>query len=193
METRNAPFSRFGSALVPLACFFSLFSAFSVSAQDDSEVFGEVIDVRVINLEVVVEEDGARVTGLGPDDFDDLHAELRFTMPFDERQDLNVSFALVDGEGRQFISSSAFIESAQPGERFRYDADTLDRESAAKVKVDSSRVASDLLVQAMEVCGGVACLDEFGLIRHHNDLFVTRVGEGSNFALKDLIVRPLRK
>ena len=56
----------------------------------------------------------------------------------------------------------------------------------------SSRSASDLLGLAMEVCGGVACLDEFGLIRHHNDLFVTRVGEGSNFALKDLIVRPLR-
>ena len=29
--------------------------------------------------------------------------------------------------------------------------------------------------------------------RAHNDLFVTRVGEGSNFALKDLIVRPLRR
>ena len=75
----------------------------------------------------------------------------------------------------------------------RYDEGTLTREQAAKVKVDSSRVASDLLVQAMEVCGGVACMDEFGLIRHHNDLFVTRVGEGSNFALKDLIVRPLRE
>lgn len=74
----------------------------------------------------------------------------------------------------------------------RYNADRLSRESAAKVKVDISRTASDLLVKAMEVCGGVACLDEFGLIRHHNDLFVTRVGEGSNFALKDLIVRPLR-
>ena len=66
------------------------------------------------------------------------------------------------------------------------------REQAAKVKVDCSRTASDLLVLAMEMCGGVACLDEFGLIRHHNDLFVTRVGEGSNFVLKDLIVRPLR-
>lgn len=75
----------------------------------------------------------------------------------------------------------------------RYDEGTLPRESAAKCKVDCSRVASDLLVLAMEVCGGVACLDEFGLIRHHNDLFVTRVGEGSNFALKDLIVRPLRR
>ncbi len=74
-----------------------------------------------------------------------------------------------------------------------YDEGTLTREQAAKVKVDSSRAASDLLVLAMEVCGGVACLDEFGLIRHHNDLFVTRVGEGSNFALKDLIVRPLRE
>ena len=74
-----------------------------------------------------------------------------------------------------------------------YDRGTLVREQAAKVKVDCSRAASELLGQAMEICGGVACLDEFGLIRHHNDLFVTRVGEGSNFALKDLIVRPLRE
>ena len=75
----------------------------------------------------------------------------------------------------------------------RFDEGTLAREQAAKVKVDCSREASSLLLQAMEICGGVACLDEFGLIRHHNDLFVTRVGEGSNFALKDLIVRPLRE
>ena len=66
----------------------------------------------------------------------------------------------------------------------RYDAGTLDRESAAKVKVECSRRASDLLTLAMEVCGGVACFDEFGLSRHHRDLFVCRVGEGSNFALK---------
>ncbi len=32
-------------------------------------VFGEVIDVRVVNLEVVVTEDGQRVTGLKPEDF----------------------------------------------------------------------------------------------------------------------------
>ncbi len=75
----------------------------------------------------------------------------------------------------------------------QYEADKLSREQAAKVKVDCSRTASDLLVLAMEICGGVACFDEFGLIRHHNDLFVTRVGEGSNFVLKDLIVRPLRQ
>ena len=75
----------------------------------------------------------------------------------------------------------------------RYDENRMEREQAAKVKLDCSRVASDLMVRAMEICGGVACLDEFGLIRHHNDLFVTRVGEGSNFALRDLIVRPLRR
>ncbi|MEM7200303.1 MAG: acyl-CoA dehydrogenase family protein [Planctomycetota bacterium] len=74
-----------------------------------------------------------------------------------------------------------------------YDRGALQREQAAKVKIDCSRVASELVMMAMEVCGGVACLDEFGLIRHHNDLFVTRVGEGSNFALKDLAVRPLRR
>jgi alkylation response protein AidB-like acyl-CoA dehydrogenase len=73
-----------------------------------------------------------------------------------------------------------------------YDEDRLSREQAAKVKVDCSRTASDLLGLAMEICGGVACFDEFGLIRHHGDLFVTRVGEGSNFALKDLAVRPLQ-
>ncbi|MEM8961893.1 MAG: VWA domain-containing protein, partial [Acidobacteriota bacterium] len=40
-------------------------------AQDEQPgVFGEVIDVRVINLEVVVtDRDGNRVTGLSPDDF----------------------------------------------------------------------------------------------------------------------------
>ena len=65
------------------------------------------------------------------------------------------------------------------------------REQAAKVKIECSRRASHLLVEAMEICGGVACLDEFGLIRHHNDLFVTRVGEGSNRALKTQATRPL--
>lgn len=73
----------------------------------------------------------------------------------------------------------------------RYDAGTLDREQAAKVKVECSRRASHLLVEAMEVCGGVACLDEFGLIRHHNDLFVTRVGEGSNRVLMGQVARQL--
>jgi alkylation response protein AidB-like acyl-CoA dehydrogenase len=74
-----------------------------------------------------------------------------------------------------------------------YEDGRLAREQAAKVKVDCSRSASELVALAMEICGGVACFDEFGLIRHLNDLFVTRVGEGSNYALKDLIVRPLRQ
>lgn len=72
-----------------------------------------------------------------------------------------------------------------------YDLDRLAREQAAKVKIECSRVASHLLVEAMEVCGGVACLDEFGLVRHQEDLFVTRVGEGSNRALKTQIAQPL--
>ena len=73
----------------------------------------------------------------------------------------------------------------------RYDDNTLDRESAAKVKIECSRKASDHLTLAMEMCGGVSSLDEFGLIRHHRDLFVCRVGEGSNFALKGFATRPL--
>ncbi len=73
----------------------------------------------------------------------------------------------------------------------RYDAGSMDREQAAMVKIDCSRVASSLLQDAMEVCGGVACLDEFGLARHAADLFVTRVGEGSNRALMSQISRAL--
>jgi alkylation response protein AidB-like acyl-CoA dehydrogenase len=73
----------------------------------------------------------------------------------------------------------------------QYDAGTLHREAAAKVKIECSRRASELFPLAMEMCGGVACLDEFGLVRHWRDLFVCRVGEGSNFALKTLATRPL--
>jgi alkylation response protein AidB-like acyl-CoA dehydrogenase len=73
----------------------------------------------------------------------------------------------------------------------QYDAGTLNRESAAKVKIECARRASELLPLAMEICGGVACLDEFGLVRHWRDLFVCRVGEGSNFVLKTLATRPL--
>ena len=73
----------------------------------------------------------------------------------------------------------------------QYDAGTLSRESAAKVKIECSRRASELIAEAMEICGGVACLDEFGLMRHLRDVFVCRVGEGSNYALKTLAVKPL--
>jgi len=72
-----------------------------------------------------------------------------------------------------------------------YDASTMPREWGSKVKIECSRRASHLMTLAMEICGGVACLDEFGLIRHHRDLFVCRVGEGSNFALKTQAARPL--
>ena len=73
----------------------------------------------------------------------------------------------------------------------QYEAGVLSRESAAKIKIECSRRVSELLPLAMEVCGAIACLDEFGLSRHQRDIFVCRVGEGSNFALKTLAVRPL--
>lgn len=73
----------------------------------------------------------------------------------------------------------------------QYNAGTLSRESAAKVKIECTRRASELYTLAMEMCGGIASMDEFGLIRHAHDLFVCRVGEGSNFALKTLAVKPL--
>ena len=56
------------SLLVPLAVALG---AAGAAAQDARPgVFGEVLDVRVVNLEVVVtDRDGARVRGLGPQDF----------------------------------------------------------------------------------------------------------------------------
>ena len=43
--------------------------AASAPAAAQEGVFGEVIDVRVVNLEVVVTDKGDRVSGLGPEDF----------------------------------------------------------------------------------------------------------------------------
>jgi len=48
------------------------FSTAGISAAQDgvpTSIFGEVVDVRVVNLEIVVTEDGERVTGLKPEDF----------------------------------------------------------------------------------------------------------------------------
>ena len=53
-----------------LALTLALPAAPALFAQDEQPgVFGEVIDVRVVNIEVVVTDKGTRVTGLGPDDF----------------------------------------------------------------------------------------------------------------------------
>lgn len=117
---------------------------------------------------------------LGPDSFDDVHAELRFTMPFDAARDLDVAFALVDGSGQRFLTSSAFVEAAQPGERFRLDADTL--ESLPASIVDDSAVTCEILAiedfpfsEEPEVVGEAACevtgVDSFGDVQV--DLAVT--------------------
>jgi len=48
------------------------FSAVGFAAAQDgvpTSIFSEVVDVRVVNLEIVVTEDGGRVTGLKPEDF----------------------------------------------------------------------------------------------------------------------------
>ena len=58
------------SSLLAFALLFSLStSAPSFGQEVVPDVFGDVIDVRVVNLEVVVTEKGVRVQGLGPDDF----------------------------------------------------------------------------------------------------------------------------
>ena len=61
---RNPILSR---AIVLLALF--VLTVASAGAQSDAPTFGETIDVRVINLEVVVTQKGQRVEARGPDDF----------------------------------------------------------------------------------------------------------------------------
>jgi VWFA-related protein len=56
--------------VAPLAAPPALAQAPAEPAETAPDVFGEVIDVRVVNVEVVVtDRDGNRVTGLGPGDF----------------------------------------------------------------------------------------------------------------------------
>lgn len=59
-----------GALAAILALSLAGVSERSVLAQETPGVFGEVIDVRVVNVEVVVtDKDGIRVTGLAPEDF----------------------------------------------------------------------------------------------------------------------------
>ncbi|MEM1177278.1 MAG: VWA domain-containing protein [Acidobacteriota bacterium] len=70
MTRHIAPLLRFRPALpVALIALAATLIAPMTFAQDPADAFGEVIDVRVVNLEVVVTEDGDRVRGLGPEDF----------------------------------------------------------------------------------------------------------------------------
>ena len=69
---RRTPRRLLGIALGTLACLASTAPALAQGEEPvrvPPPVFGEVIDVRVVNLEVVVTEKGVRVSGLGPDDF----------------------------------------------------------------------------------------------------------------------------
>lgn len=53
-------------------CLFGVFLGSTVGAQepaDLSDLFGDSVDVRVVNLEVVVERGGERIVGLGAEDF----------------------------------------------------------------------------------------------------------------------------
>ncbi|MCG8462724.1 MAG: VWA domain-containing protein [Holophagales bacterium] len=64
---------RRAAATLAAALLATPFFATPAFAQDERPqvqgAFGEVIDVRVVNLEVVVEKDGERLRGLGPEDF----------------------------------------------------------------------------------------------------------------------------
>lgn len=101
----------------PLISLLLLLTAFPVFAQDGGDAtgasdspFAEVIDVRVINLEVVVEEKGARIHGLQPEDFE---------LMVDGREVPIEYFTEVIGgvaEVRQGSTADATVPAQVPGE-----------------------------------------------------------------------------
>jgi VWFA-related protein len=72
LSLHRIPRRAHGARLVTLAALLAPLAAMPLGAQDARPgVFGEVLDVRVVNVEVVVtDDDGARVRGLTPADFE---------------------------------------------------------------------------------------------------------------------------
>ncbi len=64
----SLPASRPAGTLAGLLLAFSAWMA-PISQAQGTHTFGDVIDVRVVNIEVVVEEDGQKVHGLDPSNF----------------------------------------------------------------------------------------------------------------------------
>ena len=101
---------------VTLLLLALLFASLPVLAQGDAtgasdSPFAEVIDVRVINLEVVVEEKGVRVHGLQPEDFE---------LTVDGREVPIEYFTEVIGgvaEVRQGSTADATVPAQIPGEQ----------------------------------------------------------------------------
>ncbi len=74
MPTTSPPSDRralrvFSWLLISTFCLAGAITAQSESDDGSDELFGEVVDVRVVNLEVVVEQRGERIHGLTSDDF----------------------------------------------------------------------------------------------------------------------------
>lgn len=101
-------------AVVTLCLLFSglLGSGVPALGQDPDEVFSEVYDVRVVNLEVVVtDRKGERITGLGPEDFE----------------------LLVDGEPTAIDYFTEVVEGVVQGGEDRASAYTLNEEGALPI------------------------------------------------------------
>lgn len=64
---KRLPLKRVSAALAVVLALVLV--SLAATAQDSESLFGEVIDVRVVNLEVVVTRNGERVTDLVPKDF----------------------------------------------------------------------------------------------------------------------------
>ena len=83
--------------------------AATAHASDPEPGFGDVIDVRVVNLEVVVTAKGERVPGLSPEDFQLLV----------DGQEVPIEYfsEIYDGQANRETSVGGALPAAEPGEK----------------------------------------------------------------------------
>lgn len=98
-----------------LALLLTAAAAVPLAAQRDARVegtFGEIVEVRVVNLEVVVEDrDGNRVSGLAPEDFK-LFVEGE-EMPVDFFSEVAAGTAVTSGEAVADLQGAPGVAAGQ--------------------------------------------------------------------------------
>ncbi len=98
-----------------LALLLAAAAAVPLAAQSNTSVegtFGEIVEVRVVNLEVVVEDrDGNRVSGLSPEDFK-LFVEGE-EVPIDFFSEVAAGTAVTSGEATADLREAPGIQSGQ--------------------------------------------------------------------------------
>ncbi len=121
---KNSSFAKLTT--LTLAVMLLLLMALPIAADeaaDLSAAFGEIVDVRVLNLEVVVTQKGDRVVGLGPQDFALLIDGTE--VPIDFFTEVSAGQAVTSQVHSQSVALPAFRAGDTVGTRFLVFIDDL--------------------------------------------------------------------